>query len=57
MMAMAGQLLMPLVVRDCWLTPQNKFLPKARVIYNDFDGYADRLQNINDTNQLRKIIF
>ena len=32
-------------------------LPKARVIYNDFDGYADRLQNINDTNQLRKIIF
>ena len=32
-------------------------LPKARVIYNDFDGYAERLQNINDTNQLRKIIF
>lgn len=32
-------------------------LPKARVIYNDFDGYTERLKNINDTNQLRKIIF
>ena len=31
-------------------------LPKARVIYNDFDGYTERLQNINDTNQLRTII-
>ena len=31
-------------------------LPKARVIYNDFDGYAERLQNINDTNKLRTII-
>lgn len=31
-------------------------LPKARVIYNDFDGYAERLQKINDTNKLRTII-
>lgn len=30
--------------------------PKARVIYNDFDGYAERLQKINDTNKLRQII-
>ncbi|WP_410677773.1 hypothetical protein ACIO08_06790 [Avibacterium paragallinarum] len=27
--------------------------PKARVIYNDFDGYADRLKHISDTNRLR----
>ncbi|OZN24455.1 hypothetical protein CFY87_09440 [Actinobacillus seminis] len=27
--------------------------PKARVIYNDFDGYAERLENIDDTNVLR----
>ncbi|CDF98905.1 Putative uncharacterized protein [Avibacterium paragallinarum JF4211] len=26
---------------------------KARVIYNDFDGYADRLKHISDTNRLR----
>lgn len=31
--------------------------PAARVIYNDFDGYATRLQNINNTNRLRQIIF
>lgn len=31
-------------------------LPKARVIYNDFDDYSERLQNINDTNKLRTII-
>ena len=31
--------------------------PAARVIYNDFDGYAERLKNINDTNRLRQIIF
>lgn len=31
--------------------------PAARVIYNDFDDYATRLQNINDTNRLRQIIF
>lgn len=28
-------------------------LPKARVIYNDFDGYAERIKNIPDTNRLR----
>ncbi|MFZ7277002.1 hypothetical protein ACLS0F_06965 [Avibacterium endocarditidis] len=27
--------------------------PKSRVIYNDFDGYADRLKHISDTNRLR----
>lgn len=27
--------------------------PKARVIYNDFDGYTNRLKHINDTNRLR----
>ncbi|UXN35520.1 hypothetical protein N8E86_04790 [Avibacterium paragallinarum] len=27
--------------------------PKARVIYNDFDGYSDRLKHISDTNRLR----
>ena len=26
--------------------------PDARVIYNDFDNYRERLQNINKTNQL-----
>ena len=31
--------------------------PKARVIYNDFDGYAERLTNIDDTNALRAQIF
>lgn len=31
-------------------------LPNARVIYNDFDGYTERLHNINDTNKLRTII-
>lgn len=28
--------------------------PLARVIYNDFDGYADRLKHIKETNQLRQ---
>ncbi|WP_208119399.1 DNA adenine methylase [Spirabiliibacterium pneumoniae] len=28
--------------------------PKARVIYNDFDGYAERLQHIPDINRLRQ---
>lgn len=28
-------------------------LPRARVIYNDFDGYAARLQMIPDSNRLR----
>lgn len=31
--------------------------PATHVIYNDFDGYAPRLQNINNTNRLRHIIF
>lgn len=28
--------------------------PKARVIYNDFDGYAERLAHIDDINALRE---
>lgn len=32
-------------------------LPQARVIYNDFDGYAERLAYIDDTNRLRRLIF
>lgn len=31
--------------------------PSSRVIYNDFDGYATRLQHIDDTNRLRQVIF
>ncbi|PRL99008.1 hypothetical protein BV011_01658 [Haemophilus influenzae] len=31
--------------------------PKAHVIYNDFDGYAERLVHIDDTNALRAQIF
>lgn len=31
--------------------------PKATVIYNDFDGYAERLKHIDDINKLREIIF
>ncbi|WP_314343154.1 hypothetical protein [Simonsiella muelleri] len=31
--------------------------PAARVIYNDFDGYATCLQHIDDTNRLRRILF
>lgn len=27
--------------------------PRARVIYNDFDGYAERIKHINDINRLR----
>lgn len=34
-----------------------RLLPKAKVIYNDFDGYAQRLQNIHDTERLRQQIF
>ncbi len=30
--------------------------PKATVIYNDFDGYSERLKHIDDTNRLRQII-
>ncbi|MDA3978176.1 hypothetical protein [Gallibacterium sp. AGMB14963] len=29
---------------------------KARVIYNDFDGYAERLNHIDDINRLRAIL-
>lgn len=31
-----------------------KTRPAARVIYNDFDGYTERLKHIDDTNQLRR---
>ena len=31
--------------------------PKARVIYNDFDGYAERLVHIDDINALRLQLF
>lgn len=31
--------------------------PKATVIYNDYDDYADRLAHINDTNRLRQELF
>ncbi|TPH20267.1 hypothetical protein EUX48_09275 [Haemophilus haemolyticus] len=31
--------------------------PKARVIYNDFDGYAERLANIDDINALRTKLY
>lgn len=30
--------------------------PQARVIYNDFDGYSERLQHIDDTNRLRRTL-
>ncbi|OBX09570.1 hypothetical protein QV08_01090 [Gallibacterium salpingitidis] len=30
--------------------------PKARVIYNDFDGYTERLKHIDEINQLRQIL-
>lgn len=30
--------------------------PEARVIYNDFDGYAERLRHIPDTNRLRRLL-
>ncbi|MCK9057903.1 hypothetical protein MY957_02990 [Haemophilus influenzae] len=31
--------------------------PKARIIYNDFDGYAERLAHIDDINQLRAELY
>ncbi|STP05651.1 hypothetical protein [Haemophilus parainfluenzae] len=31
--------------------------PKARVIYNDFDGYAERLVHIDDINKLRAELY
>lgn len=30
--------------------------PRARVIYNDFDGYAHRLAHIEDINKLRRLL-
>lgn len=33
-----------------------RLLPNATVIYNDWDGYAERLQNIDDTERLRQIL-
>lgn len=30
--------------------------PKATVIYNDYDGYVQRLKNIHDINRLRQIL-
>lgn len=32
-------------------------LPKATVIYNDFDGYVERLNHIDDTERLRQQIY
>lgn len=32
-------------------------MPKARVIYNDFDGYSERLNHIADTNRLRHLLY
>lgn len=34
-----------------------RYKPKARVIYNDYDNFVERLENIKDTNRLRKIIY
>lgn len=34
-----------------------RILPKATVIYNDFDGYAERLAHIPTTNRLRQELF
>lgn len=33
-----------------------RLLPNATVIYNDWDGYADRLKYIDDTERLRQIL-
>ncbi len=30
--------------------------PKAHMIYNDFDGYSERLQNIDDINRMRRLL-
>lgn len=34
-----------------------QLLPKATVVYNDFDGYTKRLAHIDDTNRLRRLLF
>lgn len=52
MMAKALQRLMSLVVLDCLLAAKC-LLMKATVIYNDFDGYTDRLIRMDDINRLR----
>ncbi len=31
--------------------------PNARVIYNDFDNYSERLKYIDDSNRLRKLLY
>ena len=31
--------------------------PEAKVIYNDFDGYTERLAHIDDINRLRQLIY
>ena len=31
--------------------------PKARIIYNDFDWYSERLNHITEINQLREILY
>ncbi len=31
--------------------------PQARVIYNDFDNYCERLKYIDDSNRLRKLLY
>lgn len=39
------------------LAHNTKYLkPHAKVIYNDFDNFSERLQHIDDTNHLRQII-
>ena len=43
---------------SCLLAHNAKhLLPKATVIYNDFDGYVDRLNYIEDTERLRQQIY
>ncbi|VEJ09757.1 hypothetical protein [Actinobacillus delphinicola] len=40
------------------LSHNSKYIkPNARVIYNDFDGYTERLGHIADTNRLRSMIY
>lgn len=34
-----------------------KALPDAEVIYNDYDGYSDRLKHLEETVELRKNFF
>ena len=48
--------LMPLAAPACFRTAAKHHKPAARVIYNDFDGYADRLRHIDDINRLRRLL-